>query len=172
MAGFIVIALVGLLFLVVSALFGDHDADHSLETAHEVSFAEHPSPFSLRVISLFLTAFGSVGAMARLYGAGYTVSVASGLGAGLIVGFAGYKLISLFMSQQSTSTVEADDLVGVIGQVSVSIPDGGVGQVSVVVNEKRLYPMARAAAAGAIGEGTQVRIVRSTGNTVVVEKLS
>lgn len=171
MGGFIVIALVGLFFLVVSALFGDHDADHSLETAHEVSFAEHPSPFSLRVISLFLTAFGSVGAMARLYGAGYTVSVGSGIGAGLVVGFAAYKLISVFMGQQSSSIIEPDALVGAVGQVSVGIPDGGVGQVNVVVKEKRLYPMARAASAGAIGEGEQVRIVRSMGNTVVVERL-
>jgi len=169
--GFIVIALVGLLFLVVSALFGDHDADHSLETAHEVSFAEHPSPFSLRVISLFLAAFGSVGAMARLYGAGYTVSVAAGIGAGLVVGFAGYKLISLFMGQQSSSLIEADELLGAVGQVSIGIPEGGVGQVNVVVKEKRLYPMARAVSAGAIGEGEQVRIVRSMGNTVFVERL-
>lgn len=171
MGGFIVIALVGLLFLVVSALFGDHDADHSLETAHEVSFAEHPSPFSLRVISLFLAAFGSVGAMARLYGAGYTVSVAAGIGAGLVVGYAGYKLISLFMGQQSSSLIEADELLGAVGQVSVGIPEGGVGQVNVVVKEKRLYPMARAVSAGAIGEGEQVRIVRSMGNTVFVERL-
>jgi len=169
--GFIVIALVGLLFLVVSALFGDHDADHSLETAHEVSFAEHPSPFSLRVISLFLAAFGSVGAMARLYGAGYTVSVAAGIGAGLVVGYAGYRLISLFMGQQSSSLIEADELLGAVGQVSVGIPEGGVGQINVVVKEKRLYPMARAVSAGAIGEGEQVRIVRSMGNTVFVERL-
>lgn len=171
MGGFIVIALVGLLFLVVSALFGDHDADHSLETAHEVSFAEHPSPFSLRVISLFLAAFGSVGAMARLYGAGYTVSVAAGIGAGLVVGYAGYRLISLFMGQQSSSLIEADELLGAVGQVSVGIPEGGVGQINVVVKEKRLYPMARAVSAGAIGEGEQVRIVRSMGNTVFVERL-
>jgi membrane-bound ClpP family serine protease len=169
--GFIVIALVGLFFLVVSALFGDHDADHSLETAHEVSFAEHPSPFSLRVISIFLTAFGSVGAMARIYGAGYTVSVASGIGAGLVVGFAAYKLISLFMGQQSSSLIEADELLGAVGQVSVGIPEGGVGQINVVVKEKRLYPMARAVSAGAIGEGEQVRIVRSQGNTVFVERV-
>jgi membrane protein implicated in regulation of membrane protease activity len=31
--------------------------------------------------------------------------------------------------------------------------------------------MARAASAGAIGEGEQVRIVRSMGNTVFVERL-
>jgi membrane protein implicated in regulation of membrane protease activity len=170
-AAFILIALIGLFFLIVSALFGDHDADHSIETAHEVAFAEHPSPFSLRVISLFLTAFGAVGAMARLYGLGYTGSTVAGILAGAVVGFAAYKLISLFMGQQSSSGIEAEELVGIVGQVSVAIPDGGLGQVSVVVKEKRVYPMARAASAGVIVEGTEVRIVRSTGNTVYVERL-
>lgn len=168
---FLLIALVGLFFLLVSALFG-HDTDHSIETAHEVAFADHPSPFSLRVISLFLTAFGATGAMARMYGLGHAASSAIGIGAGLVVGFAGYKLIALFMGQQSSSLIESDEMVGAVGQVSIAIPQGGVGQVSVSVNEKRLYPMARAAAAGvSIEEGAQVKVVRSTGNTVYVEKL-
>jgi membrane-bound ClpP family serine protease len=75
------------------------------------------------------------------------------------------------MGQQSSSLIEADELLGAVGQVSVGIPEGGVGQINVVVKEKRLYPMARAVSAGAIGEGEQVRIVRSMGNTVFVERL-
>lgn len=168
---FIFIALIGLIFLAISALFG-HDTDHGLEAAHEVSFAEHPSPFSLRVISLFLTAFGATGQMAHMYGLGYTASSAIGLGAGLVVGYAGYALISLFMGQQSSSVVEADELVGAVGQVSIAIPEGGVGQISLNVQEKRMYPTARAAAADvSIAEGAQVKVVSSTGNTVYVEKL-
>lgn len=171
---FVAIAVVGCFFLVVSALFGEFGADHdvAIEAAHEISFGEHPSPFSLRVISLFLTAFGAAGAIARLYGTGYAVASAIGMGAGLVVGFAGYKLISFFMGQQASSIMEAEDLVGAIAQVSVAIPSGGVGQVSVAVGEKRIYPMARAAAADApIEEGAQVKIVRSLGNVVYVEKL-
>lgn len=166
------IAAVGFLFLLISALFGGGDHDVHLEAAHEVSFGDHPSPFSLRVISLFLTAFGAAGTMAHLGGASYIVCSAVGTGAGLVVGFAGYKLISFFMGQQSSSAVESEDLVGKLAQVSVAIPAGGVGQVNVSLNEKRLYPMARAAAAGGIfEEGTQVKIVRSAGNTVYVEKV-
>ena len=77
---FVSIALVGLFLLVVSALFGDHHVDHdvTIETAHEVSFGEHPSPFSLRVISLFATAFGAAGSIAFSAGAGYALSTAAG----------------------------------------------------------------------------------------------
>jgi len=168
---FVAIAVTGFIFLAVSALFGDHDHEVHVE-AHDVGLGEHPSPFSLRVISLFLTAFGAAGAMARAYGTGYTVASAIGTGAGLVVGFAGYKLIMFFMGQQASSLVESEDMVGAIGQVSVTIPPGGVGQVSVAVREKRIYPMARAASADiSIEQGAQVKVVRSAGNTVYVEKL-
>lgn len=170
---FVGIALTGFVLLAVAALFGDHHGDHAIEAAHEVAIGEHPSPFSLRVISLFLTAFGATGAIARLAGAGNLAASAAGTAGGAVVGFAGYKLIAFFMRQQATSLTEAEDLVGAIGHVSVAIPPGGVGQVHVTVHEKRLYPMARAAAAagGGIEEGARVKIVSSTGNTVYVEKV-
>lgn len=173
MTVFIIIAMVGFVFLLISALFG-HDTDHDfhLEAAHEVSFGEHPSPFSTRVISLFMVAFGAAGAIAHIYGMGITGASLVGLGAGLIVAFSGYKLIELFMQQQSTSVVTEEQLVGTVGQVSVAIPADGVGQISVEVNEKRMYPMARAAAAGTtFPEGVQVKIVRSSGSTVYVDKV-
>ncbi len=171
---FVSLAVIGFVFLAVSALFGDHAADHevAIEAAHEVSFGEHPSPFSLRVISLFLTAFGAGGAMARINGASYVVASAIGTGAGVVVGYAGYKLISFFMRQQSTSVIESEELAGAIGQVSIAIPPNGVGQVSVLAGEKRLYTLARAATPGVgIEEGAQVKIVRAAGNTVYVEKI-
>lgn len=168
---FVAIAITGCIILVISALFGDHDHEVHVE-AHDVGLGEHPSPFSLRVISLFLTAFGAAGAMARVYGFGYTMASGIGTAAGLVVGFAGYKLIVFFMAQQATSLVETEDMVGAVGQVSVAIPAGSVGQVHVVVKEKRMYPTARAASPEeAIGEGTQVKIVRSTGNMVYVERI-
>ncbi len=171
---FVAIALVGFLLLLVSALSGGHGLGHEvpIEAAHQLSFGDHPSPLSLPIISLFLTAFGASGSIAFIAGAGYVLSCAVGTGAGLGVGFAGYKLIAFFMGQQASSLVESEDLVGAIGQVSIAIPAGGVGQVNVAVKEKRMYPSARASNAGsAIEEGARVKIISSNGNTVYVEKV-
>ena len=170
---FVAIASVGFLLLLISALFGEHDTDHDagLETAHEIGFADHPSPFSLRIISLFFTAFGACGALARIAGASVLMASVAGTAGGLVVGFAGYHLIAFFMRQQASSLIPDEDLVGVVGQVSVAIPPDGLGQISVAVNEKRLHPSARASAAGlSFQEGERVKIVSSSGNTVYVEK--
>ena len=170
---FVAIALTGFFFLLTSALFGDgdHDADAADADSDASGGGDHPSPFSLRVISLFMTAFGAAGAMTRLAGGGYVAATAVGTAAGAVVGFAGYKLIYFFMRQQSSSLLSAEELTGATAEVSVAIPADGVGQVNVVLNEKRLHPMARASAAGvSIEEGARVKIVRSAGNTVYVER--
>ncbi len=169
---FAVIGMVGFFFLIVSALFGgDHDADHGFEGGHDLGHEAGPSPFSLRIISLFLTAFGATGSIARSYSLGYPASSGLGVGAGLVVGFAGFKLIEFFMHQQASSTVAEEDLVGTTGQVSVAIPAGGVGQVGLTVKGRRVYPTARAAGSAAIEDGAQVKVVRSAGNEVIVERL-
>ena len=171
---FATIGMVGFFFLIVSALFGgDHDMDHGFEAGHDhdVGHEGGPSPFSVRIISLFLTAFGATGAIARTYSLGYPASSGLGVGAGLVVGFAGFKLIEFFMQQQASSTVAEEDLMGAVGQVSTAIPDGGVGQVGLTVKGRRVYPSARAAGGAAMEEGTQVKVVRSAGNEVFVEKV-
>lgn len=170
---FAAIGMVGFFFLIITALFGgDHEADHGLEGGHDLGHdAGGPSPFSLRIISLFLTGFGATGAMARSYGLGYPLSSAAGVATGVVVGFAGFKLIEFFMQQQASSTLAEEDLVGALGQVSVAIPAGGMGQVGLTAKGRRLYPSARAAGNAAIEEGAQVKVVRSAGNEVVVERV-
>jgi membrane protein implicated in regulation of membrane protease activity len=164
------IGLVGFFFLIVAALFGgSHDAgdmDHDHDFGHDAG----PSPFSLRVISLFLTGFGATGAIARSYEVNYPLSSLAGVAAGAAVGFAGFKLIGFFMQQQASSTVQEEDLIGHQGQVSIAIPPGGVGQVELTVKGQRRFVTARAATDVAIEEGAQIKVTRSAGSQVVVEK--
>ena len=134
---FAVIGMAGFFFLLVSALFGgDHDHDQDAGHDHDSG----PSWFSTRVISLFLTGFGATGAIARSYGMSYPVSSGLGIVTGAAVGFAGIKLIGFFMQQQASSTVAEDEMIGIIGQVTVPIPAGGLGQVVLVVKEQRVFP--------------------------------
>lgn len=170
---FVAIAFVGLVLLLVSALFGDHgdlggvDHDHGTGVHGE---AGEPSPLSLRVICLFLTAFGAVGAIARQYEASYMTSSLSGAAAGLVVGLAGWQLILLFWRQQASSTFSTEELTGLLGQVTTEIPVSGVGQVSIVAKSQRTYQRARAKDGGRIQEGAQVKVLECSGDTVVVER--
>jgi membrane protein implicated in regulation of membrane protease activity len=166
---FAVIGLVGFFFLIVSALFGGdagHDMDHGVDHDHGGA----PSWFSTRVIAMFLTGFGATGAIARSYELSYPLSAALGLVTGLVVGAAGFQLIHFFMRQQASSTVQEDDMVGQLGSVTVAIPPNGIGQVVLEVKGRRVFPSARATTAAAIDEGVQVKVVRSSGSQVVVER--
>jgi membrane protein implicated in regulation of membrane protease activity len=167
---FAVIGMVGFFFLIVSALFGgeaDHGLDHGVDHGHDAG----PSWFSTRVIAMFLTGFGATGAIASSYGLSYPLSAGLGVATGLIVGYAGFQLIHFFMRQQASSTVEETDMVGLLGTVTVSIPQNGLGQVVLEVKGRRVFPSARACSDAVIEEGTQVKIVRSAGSQVVVERL-
>ena len=117
---FLILACVGVVFLLISAFFGgDHDvsADHEFHFEHGYEAAAghegggSPSPFSTRVISLFVTAFGAVGAISRYYEASYFLSSLSGLVGGVLVGGIGYQIMRFFWKQQATSTVCSEDLI-------------------------------------------------------------
>jgi membrane-bound ClpP family serine protease len=120
---------------------------------------------------MFLTGFGATGAIARSYELSYPLSTALGVAMGALVGLAGFQLIHFFMHQQASSTVEEEEMVGHLGTVTVPIPSSGLGQVVLEVKGRRVFPSARANSAAAIEEGAPVKVVRSTGSQVVVERL-
>ena len=179
---FVTIALVGLLILVLSALSGaghmDHDHDfHGLETHadHGVHHGETsqpdqhaPSPFSMRVISLFLVGFGAMGAIGDRRGWGYMVSSVAGILAGLGVGLSGWQFIKLLLRQQGSSTVSSEDLVGKTGKVITAIPFSGIGEISVVVKGQLLHFMAREIGGDAIEAGLEVFVVESGDEVLTV----
>ncbi len=178
---FLVLALVGVAFLLFSAVLG---GDHDLSADHEFSFehgyeagSDHeggggPGPFSLRVISLFVTAFGAVGAISRYYGASYILSSFLGFIGGILIGAAGLQIMRFFWRQQATSTVCSDDLISSNAEVKTAIPPSGVGQISVVVKNQLRYMPARTKEGIGIEEGATVRIVACPGGgSVVVERV-
>ena len=121
----------------------DHDLDHG-----------GPGFFSTRVISVFVTAFGGFGAIATDYGFG--TLAASGIGAlsGVVLA-APVSLFARFLyGQQATSESRAQDLVGQIGRVVITIPAGGVGQVRCRIGEELVDKIARGREPEAIAENT------------------
>ncbi|MBI3944637.1 MAG: hypothetical protein HY321_01840 [Armatimonadetes bacterium] len=144
---------------------GDAGADHSAD----VGESDAPGPFSSRVISIFLTAFGAVAAGARYSGLPSSISAGLGMAAGYGLGWLTYRFMRLVWAQGASSHVRTRDLEGALAEVSVAIPVSGPGQVACIASGTRTYQIARAAAGTEIPLGSRVRIVSVTPEGVVVE---
>ena len=167
---FLVIAAAGLIFLLFSLFFGeifehfdtslDHDLDHG-----------GPSFFSPRVMSVFVTAFGGVGAIATHYGMGPLPASGMGFVSGLVLSSIVLAFARFLYRQQASSEVRTTDLVGQTGRVVISIPPGGVGQVRCRIGEELVDKIARTRDGGVVAENAAVRVDEVLGETVIVSKL-
>jgi hypothetical protein len=169
---FLAIAAVGFLFLIISLLFGEifghgdigaHGGDVHGD-AHGVGF------LNLRVLSVFVTAFGGFGAIGVHLGYRTEISTAIGLVGGFIFGEIIYLFASFLYGQQASSGVGVGELVGRTGQISVAIPAGGLGQVRCALGENVVEKLARTVDGGAIPANTSVKIESIVGETVLVRR--
>jgi membrane protein implicated in regulation of membrane protease activity len=166
---FLALSAAGFLLLVVALFFGeifehlDGSADHDFGHGG-------PSFFSVRILSVFITAFGGFGAVATHYRYGVLGSSGIGFLAGLV--FAGliYAFASFLYGQQASSDIRTGDIVGQAARVVVPIPAGGVGQVRCQVGEQLLDKIARTHNGVAIPENAAVTVVDVLGETVIVER--
>jgi membrane protein implicated in regulation of membrane protease activity len=163
---FIAIAAVGLVFLVVSLLFGE--LFESLGLHDGGTGVDGHGFIDSRAVAVFVTAFGSFGAIGIRSGLGVIPSALLGLAGGFILGGAVALFARFLLAQQSTSSVSGLQLVGRTAQVTVTIPAGGVGQISCRVGEERVEKIARARAGEELKSGALVRIEEFTGDSVIV----
>ncbi|HEU4391927.1 MAG TPA: hypothetical protein VFV34_29340 [Blastocatellia bacterium] len=167
---FLSIAAIGFLFLLVSVIFGDlfgHDFDHGFD--HDMDHGG-PGLLSPRIISVFITAFGGVGAIAISQGYRVFPASAFGVAAGFVLGGLVYFFARFLYSQQATSTISTSDLVGRTAQVIVGIPAKGVGQVRCLVGETMIDKIARSSDGGEIASNSVVKIEQIVGESVIVSR--
>jgi membrane protein implicated in regulation of membrane protease activity len=166
---FLAIAVFGFIFVIASSILGDvfdhgdfgHDAD---------GHGGGPSLLSSRILSVFVTAFGSFGAIGIHLGFGVGVSTTMGFGGGVLFGGVIYAFASFLYSQQASSHVRTGDLVGNTAQVSVAIPQDGMGQVRCTLGDTVVEKVARAAGNEEIPVNTLVKINSIVGDVVVVNR--
>jgi hypothetical protein len=166
---FLAIAAVGFVFLLISLVFGGllehfefgHDLGHDLGHGG-------PGFFSVRGIAVFVTAFGGVGAIGTYRGYGVFASSGFGFISGIAVATIVYFFARFLYGQQATSTTTSADLVGRTAQVSVGIPENGVGQVRCLVGEIMVDKIARSRAGNAIAYSSLVKIEEIVGESVIV----
>lgn len=168
----------GLIFLLamlfVGEIFGgDHDihADSDLSGGHgETDHGSGPSIFSARIMASFLTSFGAGGIMGRYFGLSHPASSAIGIVSGVVLAGIVFQFAKLLYSQQASSEVRMTSLVGMTAEVTVGIPDGGVGQITLVVGGERSTHIARPGDGRAIPQGAEVVVKGLRGDSVVVER--
>jgi hypothetical protein len=120
------------------------------------------SPFNLVTLSAFLAWFGGTGYLLTRYSSIWFVI---GLGIALLSGLAGAAIVFLFLSRVLMSEEEnldpADfEMVGVLGRTSVSIRQGGTGEIIYSQVGTRRTCGARAESGSAIAKGSEVVVTR------------
>lgn len=160
------IALLGVLFLVISAVvgevfdfLGDADADGDV------------NPLSGKVIAVAMTAFGATGMITTYYGWGPLSSALTSLLSALFLGAAAWWLIGLLYKQTASTDVLVSQMAGRIGEVTVGIAAGSVGEVLITGTSGTRHMIARSPDGSAIPPGTSVRVVESRGSMLIVERL-
>ena len=164
---FLAIASIGFLFLLLSLVFAEifgHLGD--------VHF-EHGGPgfFSVRILSVFVTAFGGIGAVATHYGLSPVPASGVGLASGAIFAYLIYAFANFLYGQQASTDVRTTDLVGQSARVVVGIPAGGVGQVRCRIGEELVDKIARSQDGQSVPENAVVRIEGVLGETVVIRRM-
>lgn len=162
---------VGLLFTILSAifghLFGGHDSDVGTGGHADAGF-EHTgmpgiAPFSPTTICSFVTAFGGFGMIFSRIEATRSpwVSTPLALLGGLIMSAAVFFLFgAIFHKTQSSSESRIGTLVGRTATVITPIPAGGVGEIAYVQAGTRYTAPAREQEGGSVGNGQTVKITR------------
>jgi membrane protein implicated in regulation of membrane protease activity len=135
---------------------------------HEV---EGPSPFSLRVVAMFAVGFGAGGLIGKGLGVSDALSlIPAGGVAALTAGVMWVFLRFLYGEQRSTS-IQAADYLGLVGRVVISIPEGRLGQVALVVKGQRINAPARSENGCPIPAHVEVEVAGMEGGVVVVKEL-
>ena len=165
---FLTAAVVGFLFLLASFFLGDlfeqigWDVDLGADGGHEMGW------FDTRVLSIFVTAFGGIGAISLLLGLGVVAGSLLGLAGGIALGAAVFWFGRMLFRQQASSSVSAHQLIGRLAEVTVAIPPGGVGQILCRLDSERVEKLARSQNAAPIALGTKVIIEEIAEEMVIV----
>lgn len=162
----------GLLFLLFMLFAGDiaagdHDVDHGLDHAPDFG---GPSFFSARIMAAFTTAFGVGGVVARYYELSHPLASGVGVISGVVMATLVYQFARILYAQQASSEIQMAGLVGRTAEVTIAIPQNGVGQVTLAARGERSTHIARSADGEAIPAGAEVLIEAMRGDSLVVAR--
>jgi len=178
----------GLLFTIVSAIFGHgiggHDIDHAgadigtgghAESGFDHSGIPGISFFSPMVLACFVTAFGGLGIIFSSIEATRIVWISAPLsaaGAFLIALLVLWLFNLVFSRSQSSSESRVATLVGQTATLLSPIPPCGTGEIAYVQGGTRYTAPARVENGVALAQGQTVKITRIVGTQFFVEPIN
>lgn len=163
----------GLLFLLVMLFVGDlFGGDHEFHGGDGGDHGGGPGFLSARIMSSFLTAFGVGGMVARYYGLSHPAAAGCGVVTGVVMSGVVYQFAKVLYSQQASSEVRMARLIGKAAEVTVGIPQGGMGQVTLEYGGERTTQIARSKDGSVIPPGTAVVVTALLGDSIIVERAS
>lgn len=168
---FLLIGAAGFLFLVLSFFFSDlfeHFGAEAASLDHVDVGTDGIGVLDSRVISIFVTALGCVGAVGVQLGLSPVASGWLGVLSGVLLGAIVFYFGKLLAQQQASSSVSAQQLLGRLAEVTVTIQPGTVGRISCRIGEERVEKLARSRGETEIKFGTTVRIEELAGEAVIV----
>jgi len=187
---YLVCFFLGLGFAILSALlagvFGGHAGPHvdaggvhvDLGASHTdgthapaTDGSVHFSPLSPVSIALFITTFGGIGLLLKKLGFPSLVQLPAGMISGLIVGGAvSYGFFRIMLATQASSHARAGEEIGIEAEITVPIPNDGLGEIAYVVRGTRFTNPARTLDGKELPARVMVKIVKQAGNTYIVQK--
>ena len=145
----------------------EHDMPHDNGAAHESGLRI----LTIRGIVAFLAMFGWMGVASLDMGAGTVASFVLAF----LAGTAALVLVALFfrasMKLQQSGNLDLANAVGLIGEVYLTIPEGGHGKVTLIVQE-RYMELDATCPERTVKTGEQVKVTAvNQSNTLVVSPL-
>lgn len=170
---YVALGAAALTVLGITLIFGelfDSGGDHAAEGAAADSDFDGPSMFSSRVISASLVGFSAFGYLTAAAGAHWLLTlIAAFAGMAAVGGGSFFGVLKPLYRQQFNQTVGRDSYLDAAATVTISIPEGGSGSVSLIdSNRTRVTQKAWTQDGRALKAGASVRVVEVTPNGVVV----
>jgi membrane protein implicated in regulation of membrane protease activity len=130
-----------------------------------------PSPFSLRTVAMFAVGFGAGGLIGEGLGLPDSLTLIPASGVGLATAAMMWLFLRFLYAEQRSTSIQAPDYIGLIGRVTITIPEGRPGQVALVVRGQRMNVPARSEDGSRIPAQTQVEVLSMEGGMVIVKEL-
>ena len=169
----------GTLFLIRLGLMliGGGVSDEALDTALDNVTGLHDADISFKLLSVqgltsFFMMFGLVGLALLKADLHVLITLVGGVAAGLVTVAVSGLIFSQMKRLQTEGNINIQNTVGSEGNVYLTIPKDGTGQVQIIVQGSLKIFDATSNQKNTIATGDRVRVVGvATGNTLIVEKV-
>jgi hypothetical protein len=147
---------------------------HTDASAHAgpVEGSVHFSPLSPVSLAMFVTTFGGIGLLFKKLGYPAFVHIPAAAFSGIVMGgLIAYLFFRIMKVTQGSSHPRTGEEIGIEAEVTVPIPNGGLGEVAYVLRGSRFTNPARTVDGKELPAGLPVKIVKQVGNIYHVQKV-